>query len=341
MAKKDLAPRIETVSPVAAIPGGELQIHGAGLLGDAGSPVVNIGDIAARLVVSSDSLLIAKVPEGAAVGEVSVSNNGATSPAYTCDIGIQIAEGVHPVSSPAVDSFGNIYTTFSGSRGQKTPVAVFKIDLNYNSRHFVPDMMNATGLAFSPEGVLHVSSRFDGMVYQVNGAGDLTVYCEGMGTATGIAFDRRGNLYVGDRSGTIFKISPDRQIYVYATLEQSLSAYHLAFDDHGNLFVTGPTTSSFEVIHKIDPEGTVTHFYRGLGRPQGIAFDAEGNLYCCASLRGRRGVVRISPDGAQADLVVSGPGIVGLAFTPSKAMVVATNNALFRIDAGIAGRPLP
>jgi sugar lactone lactonase YvrE len=275
------------------------------------------------------------------VGEVSVSSDHGTTAPYTCDIGVQIAEGIHPVANPAVDALGNVYSTFSGSRGQKTPVAVYKIDLNYSAKSFVPDLMNATGLAFSREGVLHVSSRFDGMVYQVNGAGDLTVYCEGMGTATGIAFDRLDNLYVGDRSGTIFKISPDRQIYVYATLEQSLSAYHLAFDDHGNLFVTGPTTSSFDVINKIDAEGNVTVFYRGLGRPQGIAFDAEGNLYCCASLRGRRGVVRITPDGSQAELCVSGPGIVGLAFTPSKAMIVATNNALYRIDAGIKGRPLP
>ena len=50
-----------------------------------------------------------------------------------------------------------------------------------------------------------------------------------MGIATGIAFDREENLYVGDRSGTIFKISPSREIFVFATLEPSLAAYHLAF----------------------------------------------------------------------------------------------------------------
>ena len=44
----------------------------------------------------------------------------------------------------------------------------------------------------------------------------------GMGIATGIAFDREENLYVGDRSGTIFKIARDRQIFVFATLEASV-----------------------------------------------------------------------------------------------------------------------
>jgi hypothetical protein len=58
-----------------------------------------------------------------------------------------------------------------------------------------------------------------------------------------------------------------------------------------------------------------------------------------ASLAGRKGVVRISPN-RQAELFVSGPGIVGLAFTPSRSLVLATTNALYRADVGIKGRPL-
>jgi hypothetical protein len=39
-------------------------------------------------------------------------------------------------------------------------------------------------------------------------------------------------------------------------------------------------------------------------------------------------------------LFVSGPGIVGLAFTPSRSLVLATTHALYRADVGIKGRPL-
>jgi sugar lactone lactonase YvrE len=116
-----------------------------------------------------------------------------------------------------VDEAGNIFCTFSGARGQKTPVSVYKIDLNYNSRPFLSDVMNATGLAFDTEGMLYISSRSEGSVYQSSPNGNLSVYVEGMGIGTGLAFDREQNLYVGDRSGTIFKISPQRQIYVFAT----------------------------------------------------------------------------------------------------------------------------
>ncbi len=334
----DGRPEIEQVSPSAAIPGGEFRIRGRHLQTTDRAQVA-IGDSVAPVVIGSDSLIIARVPDGASVGELVIRNGGAPSEAWNCEIGIQIADGLHPVASPAVDSFGSVYSTFSGQRGQKSAVAVYKVDLNYNVRPFVTDMMNATGLAFGPDGILYVSSRHDGVVYQVSSEGSLSVFAEGMGVATGMAFDNDGNLYVGDRSGTIFKIAPNRQIYVFATMEPSIAAYHLAFSPDGNLFVTGPTTSSFDCVHRIDEHGAVTVFYRGLGRPQGLAFDAEGNLYVAGSTSGRRGVVRITPD-AKADLFLSGPGIVGLAFTPSKAMIVATNNALFRVDVGVRGRAL-
>jgi hypothetical protein len=332
-------PQISRVSPVAAIAGGEFQIRGKGFSQDAARPRVSFGEVEAPVVIGSDSFVIARVPENASVGELVIANGNAASPAWTCDIGIQVADSVHPVANPAVDAAGNIFTTFSGSRGQKTPVSVFKVDLNYTAKPFLSDVMNATALAFDHEGLLHVSSRHDGIVYQVTPAGQMSVYVEGMGVATGIAFDTGQNLYVGDRQGTIFKISPSRQIYVFATIEPSIAAYHLAFGPEGYLYVTGPTTSSFDAIYRVAPTGEVEVFYRGLGRPQGIAFDAENRLYVAASMGGRRGVVRFGED-RQPELFVSGPGIVGLAFTPARSLVVATNSALYRVDVGIAGRPL-
>jgi sugar lactone lactonase YvrE len=332
-------PIIANVEPAAAIVGSELHIRGEHLTA-AGWPVVRLGNQNAHLIVAGDSYIIARVPDAALVGEVEVATGNLTSGPHETHLGIQIAESLHPVANPAVDREGNVYSTFSGSRGQKSPVSIYKIDANYNSKPFVTDLMNPTGLAFDREGMLYVSSRHEGVIYQITPDGHMSVYVEGMGIATGIAFDREENLYVGDRSGTIFKISKSRQIYVFATLEPSIAAYHLAFGPEDYLYVSGPTTSSFDSIHRIAKSGEVEVFYRGLGRPQGLAFDAAGQLYVAASLAGRRGVIRI--DAARnAQLFLSGPGIVGLAFTPSRAIVLTTHNALFRVDVDIPGRPLP
>ena len=333
------SPQILQVTPPAAIPGGEFQIRGKGLT-QGNRAHVRFGDVDAPVVIGSDQFVIARVPEGAAVGEIVIGQGDHVSSSWLCEIGIQVADSLHPVANPAVDGQGNIFSTFSGSRGQKTAVAVFKIDTNYTVRPFITDLMNATGLAFDHDGILYVSSRQEGSVYQATPNGNLSVYVEGMGVATGLAFDGEDNLYVGDRSGTIFKISRQRQIYVFTTVEASIAAYHLAFGPDGYLYVTGPTTSSFDSVYRVSPAGEVEIFYRGLGRPQGIAFDSEDRLYVAASLGGRRGVVRIGPD-RKPELFLSGPNIVGLAFTPSRALVVATSNSLYRLDVNIAGRPLP
>jgi len=337
----DGRPQIAQVRPAAAIAGGEFWIQGKGFA-KSDRPRVTIGEVAAPVVIGSDSFVIARVPEGAAAGELIVASGNQASDAWSCDIGFPVADSLHPVANPAVDAFGNIYTTFSGSRGQNVAVAVFKIDLNYNVRPFIKEMMNATGLAFDHEGLLYVSSRHDGVVYQVTPNGNTSTFVEGMGVATGLAFDPDGSLYVGDRQGTIFKISQTRQIFVFATLEPSIAAYHFAFGLDGYLYVTGPTTSSFDCVYRVSQKGEVEVYYRGLGRPQGMAFDDEGRLYVAASLGGRKGVVRI-PASREAELFVSGPsgpGIVGLAFTPSRSMIVATTNALYRADVGIKGRLL-
>ncbi len=160
-------------------------------------------------------------------------------------------------------------------------------------------------MALDKNGYLFVSCRNDGTVHRVSPDGRAMQWIEGMGIATGIAFDKAGSLYVGDRSGTIFKISPDREIFVFATLEPSISAYHLAFSPAGELFVTGPTTSSFDRVYRISPAGEVSVFFRGLGRPQGLAFDRFGNLYVAGSLAGKRGIVRLTPQ-AEAEVVLGG-----------------------------------
>lgn len=338
LGKKNMngAPRIETVAPTLALAGGEVRITGSGLRPqEMLRPKVKFGDSEAPVVVSSDSFLVTRVPEGATSGSVVVATNGHVSNAHPVKVAITVAENLHPVTSPALDAEGNIYVTFSGSRGQKVPVAIFKIDTNYGVKPFVSEMMNATAIAFDRQGQMYVSSRYDGAVYRVTPNGSVTTFAEGLGIATGIAFDREQSLYVGDRNGTIFKISRDQQTFVFATLEMSVSAYHLAFGPHGDLFVTGPNDRVF----KIDPNGTVTTFYKGLGRPQGLAFDADGNLYVAASLAGTRGVVKITPD-AKAKLEVSGQGLVGLAFAPGRSVILATTNAVHHLLWNIPGLKL-
>ncbi len=333
-------PRIEAVKPPAALPGGEISIKGSGFgARNHTRPQVQFGLAEGSLVLAAENLLIARVPDGAAGGAVRVRMGSIESAPFPMALGIQVADNLHPVASPAVDAEGNVYVTFSGQRGQKVPVSLYKVTSSNTVKPFITEMMNPTGLAIDHNGYLFVSCRNDGTVHRVSPDGRAMQWIEGMGIATGLAFDKGGSLYVGDRSGTIFKIAPDREIFVFATLEPSLSAYHLAFSPAGELFVTGPTTSSFDSVYRINPAGEVSTFFRGLGRPQGLAFDRRGNLYVAASLGGNRGIVRLTPQ-AEAELILSGSGIVGLALLPSHRAMITTNNALYSLDWDVEGLPL-
>ncbi len=290
-------------------------------------------------MLAAENFLVAAVPEGATGGAVRVLMGNIESAPFPIALGTLIADNLHPVGNPAVDADGNVFITFSGQRGQKVPVSLYRVTPNHAVKPFITELMNPTGLAVGNDGYLFVSCRHEGTIHRISPDGRSMQWIEGMGTATGIAFDRAGNLYVGDRSGTIFKIGPDREIFVFATLEPSLAAYHLAFSPSGELFVTGPTTSSFERVYRISPAGEVSVFFRGLGRPQGLAFDRQGNLYVAASLAGKRGIVRLTPQ-AEPELVVGGSNIVGLALLPTRRAMITTNNALYNLDWEVEGLPL-
>jgi DNA-binding beta-propeller fold protein YncE len=336
MSKADKSPVILSVEPSCAMPGGEVVLQGRALLASLTDPTrVFFGEAVATVVFASQTQLTVLVPEHASGESVTVTTpHGSASVAFT--LAALLSEGLHPVANPAVDVAGNIYVTFSGSRGQAVPTSLFRIDDESTLHPITADIMNPTGLALDDAGNLYISSRNDGAVYRLSVSGELSTYAEGMGVATGIAFDAHGNLYVGDRSGTIFKIATDRQIFVFATIEPSVAAYHLAFSPNGNLFVTGPTTSSNDCVYEIDRSGMVTPFFANLGRPQGLAFDLEGNLYVAASWRGHRGIVRIAPD-QKAALVISGPNLVGLAFDPNHALILATTSAAFFLPWTVPG----
>src|SRR5438876_5720708 len=335
---------IKNVMPKAALPGGEVVIEYSGHeLEGTSQPEVRFGDFSAQVTMASSNHIIAKVPESSAelgTSELVITTNGDTSRPFPYEIGKKLASNLHPVANPAIDADGNVYATYSGRRGQKTPVSIYKITPKGAVTPFVTDIMNATGLAFSLTGELFVSSRYEGNVYRVDRAGRTELFTEGMGIASGIAFDRDGNLYVGDRTGSIFKINSSKEIFVFATLEPSIAAYHLAFGFDDYLYVAGPTTSSFDSIYRISPSGEVDRFFTGLGRPQGLAFDIEANLYAVASFRGRRGIFRFR-DPKKPELVVAGLSLVGLAFHLNENLMIVDSGSLYRVRLGIMGKPLP
>ena len=331
-------PHISAVGPLWAVEGGRVTITGSGFAVDPSLPRVVIGSLPARLAKASPTSLTAIVPAGLEGGHMPIRIEGGPGETAYVEIGVPLATGLHLVDSPAFDIHGNLYVTFSGSRGQQSPVAIYVVRPDGTREPFVSDLANPTSLAFDREGRLHVSSRFDGSVHRVDPDGTVTVVATDLGVACGIAFGPDGALYVGDRSGSILRVVSGRATE-FASIPPSVAAFHLAFGPDGWLYVTAPTLGVRDPVYRISPAGAIEIFYEGFGRPQGLAFDAQGHLYVVDALAGWGGVYRLRPDRrGQAEQVMAGGSIVGLAFDPRGGLVLASSDTVFKLAVDVHGR---
>jgi sugar lactone lactonase YvrE len=271
------------------------------------------------------------MPAGLSGGRTPVTLAATPDVVASVDIAAPLATGLHQVDNPIFDRDGNLYVTYSGTRGQQVPVSIFRVRPNGTREPFSSGIVNPTSMAMDPQGRLYVSSRFEGTVYRMSTDGTPEPFANHLGVACGLAFSKDGTLFVGDRSGSIFKVDQHGQATTFASLPASVAAFHLALGPDEAVYVTGPTLSSYDQLYRIAADGSVTPQYSRFGRPQGLAFDRSGALFVVEALAGSSGVYRVPATGAP-ELVVSGPGLVGVAFDAAGNMVVASNDTAYRLQ---------
>jgi sugar lactone lactonase YvrE len=328
--------RVAAVRPLWAIEGGRITIEGSGFPVDQPFlPEVRIGDARARVVYASSAGLAALVPNGIEGGRATVRIDGLPGETVFIELAGKFATGLHQVDNPVFDRSGNLYVTYSGTRGQQVPVSLFRVRPNGTRETFCTGLVNPTSMAFGPDGDLYVSSRFEGTVYRVKHDGAVESFATDLGVPCGLAFDADGNLLVGDRSGTVFRVDRKGQAATLASVPTSVAAFHLAFGPDQALYITAPTLASYDSVYRVDRDGVVSTRYTGFGRPQGIAFDLRGQLHVVEALAGVSGLYRL-PEHGDPELVLAGPGLVGVAFDAIGGVVVCSNDTAYRLT-----RPVP
>lgn len=322
-----MAPAVTSVVPERAVGRGRVTINGSGFaIGD--SAEVLLRDTPARIAFASSHRLVITIPDDIEGGRAPVLLGDAT--VGHVSIGSVWATGLHQVDNPVFDRQGNLFVTYSGSRGTETPISVFRVTREGTREPFASGIVNATSMAVGPDGRLYVSSRFEGAVYRVAADGTPEQVASDLGVACGIAFDQEGWMFVGDRSGTIFRVR-DGRATAFATLPPSVAAFHLAMSPEGELHVSAPTLGTYDPIYRIDRGGQITTIASSLGRPQGLAFGPDGRLYVADALAGSSGLHRLEKDGSFTP-VVAGGTLVGVAFGPAGELVVASNETAYRFD---------
>jgi sugar lactone lactonase YvrE len=297
--------------------------------GDA-SPQVIVNTHPARVVFASPNRISLIVPTELVDGGRVPLHVGSEAGETFLNLAVPLARGLHQVDSPAIDRAGNLYLTYSGTRGQQVPISIFRVAPNGTRETFSSAVVNPTSMAFDAEGRLYVSSRFEGTVYRLAEDGSAEPFVTDLGVACGLAFGPDGSLFVGDRSGTIFVVDRSGKPQTFATLPSSVAAFHLALGPEC-LFVTAPTLSPYDFVYRVSFGGGVAVYSRAFGRPQGLAFGPDGSLYVVEALAGASGLYKLSePD--NPELVVAGAGLIGLAFEPGGGVVVCSSDTAYRLS---------
>jgi len=322
-------PELTSLEPIRVVEGGRLWLRGDGFpQPESTADLVTIGGVPARMAFAAPDRMAVVVPPGLDGGETPVKVAWLPGATLYARVGTLLATGLHQVDNPVFGADGNLYVTYSGTRGQEATVSIFRITKNGAREPFVHGLVNPTAMAVGPDGLLYVSSRFEGRVYRVFDDGRYEVMASDLGVACGLAFGADGSLYVGDRAGSIFRIDKRGRTETFASIPPSIAAFHLAMSPGGDIYVSAPTLASYDSVRRVDIEGGVHPLNVPFGRPQGLAFDANGVLHVVEALAGSSGVYAIRPN-RDPELIVAGAGLVGLAFGPAGEMVVASSDSVF------------
>src|SRR5438105_4260957 len=179
--------RVAAVRPPWAIESGRITIEGSELpIDEAHLPNVHVGSAPARVVYASPTRIAALVPSGLEGGRTPIRIDGVPGEPPIVDVAPPFATGLHQVDNPVFDRDGNLYVTYSGTRGQQVPVSIFRVRPNGTRETFCTGLVNPTSMALGPEGDLYVSSRFEGTVYRVTPDGAVTPFATDLGVPCGL-----------------------------------------------------------------------------------------------------------------------------------------------------------
>lgn len=157
-------------------------------------------------------------------------------------------------------------------------------------------------VATLPVPTLYIAVDGNGSVYASQGTtvakitnGVVSTFVSGFAQSRALAFDRSGNLFVGD-TASIVSVSPAGTKSTFTTGVKAIS--HMAFDRSGNLFVTdNGLGGNASVIYKFSSTGARSTFASGLNNAEGLAFDAAGNLFLAET--GSQTIYKFTPAGVK------------------------------------------
>ena len=208
---------------------------------------------------------------------------------------------------------------------------VVRISPDGTQHPVISNLVGPSGMAFDSKGVLYVG-QFDGTIVKVvNGAP--VPFSSGMANQSsfGLAFDKFDTLYVTEPKNGVVTRVSPNGTKTIVASSLPIP-FGLAVDQAGNYFVGVFGASVNEgIIYKFAPTGRTT-FASSLRNPNGLAFDLAGYLYEADTASGT--IKKFTPMGANS-VFASVPGVRYLAFALNGDLYAADNvNTISKVTPG-------
>ena len=331
--------RLTSVRPLWAIEGGRVTLEGDRLSGRPGSAQVRVGAQPARLAGCRRRLTII-VPFGLEGGATAMRLDELPGETAYIEVARTVRHRRAPGGQPGVRSPRQPVRHLQ----RRARPAGAGLDLPRPARRHPRAVLSAivqsrrrspsipTAACMCPAGSTAASTGS-------NADGRAELFASDLGVACGLAFAPDGTLFVGDRSGTIFRVERDGTAQDVRDAAAQRRGLPSRLRPRRCLYVDGADARHAR-RRSIASTGSAepTRLLPRLRPSAGLAFDAAAHLYVVDALAGASGVYRVRLDAPPIRSWCSpGRRSIGVAFDPHGGLAIATTDAVYRLNVGLRG----
>jgi len=234
-------------------------------------------------------------------------------------------------SSPVSDVHGNIYFIDLKEFQKNQQSVVYKYSVDDGRVYpYVSGIGAPSSLAYF-EGVLYITSMVERKLYRCFSSGEYELFSQGLGSAYGLAVNSLGAIFVGDQTGSLFKVDSTGRASFYAAIPESFKGYHFTFSSKDELYFTVPSSVGKNYIYRLNAKKELELILETMNVLGALAFSEDGSLYWAENSREEGMIYRLSPE-QEKEKVVSGSFMLGLHFNPKGDLITSDLNNLYLIN---------
>lgn len=327
--------KIKEITPKIFLKGGVIKIDCSNKFNgwEIDEEQVFIGENPIRLIAVGSSRIIGEI--------MFYSDNQSTLPVYIDGtkyesnekdvfIPVRLSENHVFGASPVSDAQGQIFFIDLQELQKNQQSVIYKYSFAENKLvPYISGIPAPTSLAYF-EGVIFVTSMVERKLYRCLAAGEYEVFAQGLGSAFGIAINSMGEIFVGDQTGSLFKLDSTGKASFYASLPETFKGYHFTFSPDDELYISMPSNVGKNYIFKFGKDKKLENVLETMNILGGIAFSPDGD-FCWIENSREEGCIYMKNKENEVRKILSASFVLGITFNPLGDMIFSDLHNLYVI----------